>query len=224
MTNADKPPLALSAALQRTAQFLARRLPLLLTVHAPTFVRKAPLLPDSVFVVGYGTPLGHSPSVARSEGETGVEDVALCLPSFLLPFFFFFFFLVPFLFPLLHFFSFLSGSSCELLGRVASNPREWPVRDRPPWLIFCRRADTAVRLVEPRFYPGASEGAMLAALSDLRRHRCRFLVAGRLVAGVYHPATDFVPPAACASLFAAVDFRADVSSTELRTAAGGSKL
>ena len=61
-TNADKPPLAPAAALQRTAQFLARRLPLLLTVHVPTFVRKAPLLPRSVFVVGYGTRPAVAPS------------------------------------------------------------------------------------------------------------------------------------------------------------------
>lgn len=76
--------------------------------------------------------------------------------------------------------------------------------------------DTAVRIVQPRYY--GSEAAAQAALAALRAAGCRFLVAGRLGAdGRFHPPAELELPAEAADLFAPlVDFRCDVSSTELR--------
>jgi hypothetical protein len=88
-----------------------------------------------------------------------------------------------------------------------------------PGVTFAVGADTAARIVQPRFY-GDSPAKMAAALDELRRLGCRFLVAGRT-----DPAGEFVElsalsiPEAWRDLFVAIPkdhFRVDVSSTELR--------
>lgn len=78
--------------------------------------------------------------------------------------------------------------------------------------------DTAVRLVQPRYY-GDSEAAMLAALEEMRDLGMHFLVAGRASNGDFLTLDDAPPPETFASMFEAIPealFRADVSSTELR--------
>jgi phosphopantetheine adenylyltransferase len=78
--------------------------------------------------------------------------------------------------------------------------------------------DTAVRLVQPRYY-GDSERAMQAALEELRDLDTRFLVAGRVNHGRFLTLADTAVPRAYAGMFVAIPerlFRADVSSTELR--------
>ncbi len=78
--------------------------------------------------------------------------------------------------------------------------------------------DTAVRLVQPRYY-GDSEAAMHAALEELRKLGTRFLVAGRVNEGRFLSLADTAVPGAFADMFDAIPerlFRADVSSTELR--------
>ncbi len=86
-----------------------------------------------------------------------------------------------------------------------------------PGVAFVLGWDTAVRLVEPRYYDG--EAGMRAALEEMRGLGCRFLVAGRTLDGAFRTLEDIAIPADLASMFEAIPetrFRADVSSTELR--------
>jgi hypothetical protein len=78
--------------------------------------------------------------------------------------------------------------------------------------------DTAIRLVHPRYY-GDDEGVMKAALKEIGALGCRILVAGRLNDGSFRELGDVGVPAEHAHLFRAIpeaDFRADISSTEMR--------
>lgn len=79
-------------------------------------------------------------------------------------------------------------------------------------------ADTAARIVQPRFY--GSDAERDAALAGLRDHGCRFLVAGRVdAAGSFAGLDQIDVPVQFRDLFQAIpeaDFRIDVSSTQLR--------
>lgn len=89
--------------------------------------------------------------------------------------------------------------------------------DLVPGVVFVVGIDTAVRIVEPRFYGGVEE--MRVALDRIRQAGSRFLVAGRLngpkfqTLGATGIAADF------SDLFEELpesSFREDISSTELR--------
>lgn len=85
--------------------------------------------------------------------------------------------------------------------------------------VFVVGADTAARIVQPRFY--GSEPAMREALKELRRCGCRFLVAGRVAGEGFVTLEQLAIPADFADLFDAIaesEFRADISSTALRQA------
>lgn len=88
-----------------------------------------------------------------------------------------------------------------------------------PGAAFVVGADTAARILQPRFY-GDSAERMEQALATLRDHRCRFLVAGRVDAsGQFLALDDLAIPPAHRDLFTAIPadlFRMDVSSTQLR--------
>ncbi len=88
-----------------------------------------------------------------------------------------------------------------------------------PGVVFVVGADTAARIVQPRFY-GDSEERMLSALAEIRSLGCRFLVAGRMDAGGrFLNLDDLALPLAVRDLFEAIPpsrFRLDVSSTDLR--------
>ena len=86
-----------------------------------------------------------------------------------------------------------------------------------PGTIFVVGADTARRIVEPRFYGQA----MTEALAFIAGQGCRFLVAGRVDgAGEFVTLADLPIPTAFTSLFEELPgFRLDVSSTQLRTRA-----
>ena len=89
-----------------------------------------------------------------------------------------------------------------------------------PGATFAVGVDTIVRIAEPRYY-GGPEG-LAAALSVLGR--CRFLVFGRLAAAGFETLESTALPAPLAALCDGVpeaDFRADVSSTELRRGRAG---
>ena len=90
---------------------------------------------------------------------------------------------------------------------------------RFPGGIFVVGADTALRIVSPRYYDG-SEERMRLALAEIRSHGCRFLVACRADAGgLCCRLSDVKIPAAFADLFTEIapeQFRRDVSSTALR--------
>lgn len=90
-----------------------------------------------------------------------------------------------------------------------------------PGVTFVIGADTAERLVAPRYY-GDSEAAMHAALEEMAGRRTHFLVAVRRdAAGRVLSLADAPVPARFAGLFTQIPesrFRVDASSTELRAA------
>jgi hypothetical protein len=88
-----------------------------------------------------------------------------------------------------------------------------------PGAVFVVGADTALRIVLPRYYDD-SEPTMHAALRRIRALGCRFLVAGRVDAlGQYWRCGDLPIPAEFRGLFEEIAperFRVDLSSSELR--------
>ncbi len=91
-----------------------------------------------------------------------------------------------------------------------------------PGAAFVIGWDTAVRLVESRYY-GDSRETMLKALADMWVGGSRFLVAGRLDGQQFNGLSDVPIPAGFESLFAPIPestFRLDLSSTELRRSQG----
>jgi Cytidylyltransferase-like len=89
-----------------------------------------------------------------------------------------------------------------------------------PGAAFVVGYDTAVRILEPRFY-GGDEG-VLVALRAFDERGCPFLVAGRaFVDGRFRTADDLSVPAEFRHLFTGLteaEFRMDVSSTAIRAA------
>lgn len=89
-----------------------------------------------------------------------------------------------------------------------------------PGAVFVVGADTAERILQPRFY-GGSEDGLDRAMNGLCERGCRFLVAGRVNAEGNFADLDSLPiPARYHDLFAAVPanrFRVDLSSTQLRS-------
>ena len=78
--------------------------------------------------------------------------------------------------------------------------------------------DTAVRLLEGKYYGGGEEG-MEKALKEMKEGGCRFQVAGRLHQGAYRTLDDLELPELYREVFVAIPeevFRMDVSSTEIR--------
>jgi hypothetical protein len=88
-----------------------------------------------------------------------------------------------------------------------------------PGVIFVVGADTAARIVSPRYYQDSPD-RMAEGLAAIRSHACSFLVAGRAdSAGRFWTFADLAIPAAHADLFRAIadtEFRLDLSSTQLR--------
>lgn len=88
-----------------------------------------------------------------------------------------------------------------------------------PGATFVVGADTALRLVAPRYYDD-DERRLLEALEFFRAQRCSFLVAGRLdAAGRYLGLGDIPIPKAYRDLCRAIpaeEFRMDISSTMVR--------
>ena len=93
-----------------------------------------------------------------------------------------------------------------------------------PGATFVVGADTAGRVVAPRFY-GDDPARRDAALEEFRGRSCRFLVAGRVdPAGRFLGADDLDLPAAQRDLFCSIpeaEFRLDLSSTQLRAGRPG---
>jgi Cytidylyltransferase-like len=88
-----------------------------------------------------------------------------------------------------------------------------------PGCVFVVGADTAARIVHPRFY-GDDPTEVLRALDEIRSHACRFFVGGRVDgAGRFVDMEGVAIPASYRDLFQGLDereFRVDVTSTELR--------
>lgn len=83
-----------------------------------------------------------------------------------------------------------------------------------PGSTFIIGADTATRLLDDRFYDGPDPVApVLEELDGLGVH---FLVAGRKRGDGFATLADVQVPAAWRHMFSSLDFREDISSTELR--------
>ncbi|HCV27701.1 MAG TPA: hypothetical protein QGI07_10725 [Dehalococcoidia bacterium] len=97
--------------------------------------------------------------------------------------------------------------------------------------IFVIGYDTAVRLFDERYYPAYEAGAdpentgsaTLAAMSEIRRNGCRFIVAGRETATGFKTVRDIDVPEGYGTMLWEIPedvFRADISSTRLRESRG----
>lgn len=89
-----------------------------------------------------------------------------------------------------------------------------------PGITFVIGYDTAVRILEPRFYEGDQQG-MRSSLEAVGSLGCNFLVAGRLTGSAFQSITDLPVPAEFQDLFQPIPedrFREDVSSSEIRNA------
>ena len=92
-----------------------------------------------------------------------------------------------------------------------------------PGVTFVVGYDTAVRLVDPRYYGG--EAGRDEALRTLQARGCRFLVAGRVQQDRFLTLLDLTVPEAFQPLFLPLPeeaFRVDLSSTAIREA--GSRM
>lgn len=88
-----------------------------------------------------------------------------------------------------------------------------------PGTVFVVGVDTALRIVMPKYY-GGSEEAMRDVLQSILDCGCSFLVAGRLMDGVFIEPASVVAPPGLEGLFRSLPaFRNDISSTQLRAAA-----
>lgn len=84
--------------------------------------------------------------------------------------------------------------------------------------VFVIGYDTAVRLFDPRYYPGGQPGCQ-QALEELTAAGARFLVAGRQVDGVFRTLDELAVPPAYRPLLMAIPaevFRQDISSSAIR--------
>ncbi len=114
----------------------------------------------------------------------------------------------------------------QLRGRAAAVITRTPTFGEKARLLpgcsFVIGADTLTRVLDAAYY-GDSAARMMAALVEMRELGCSFLVAGRASERGFETLADSPPPPDLADMFSAIPesaFREDVSSTELRMAAG----
>ncbi len=87
-----------------------------------------------------------------------------------------------------------------------------------PGATFVVGADTLARIADPRYYGGDAK-RRVEAVAHIAAQGCRFLAFGRAAGGRFQALADLdLPPAlrALCDEVPAADFRADISSTELR--------
>jgi len=115
----------------------------------------------------------------------------------------------------------IGGSSATVLTRA----HRFSLKARLfPGTTFVIGYDTAVRLVDPAYNDGTVAG-VIRDLGDIRNLGCRFLVAGRVVDGVYRSMTDVEVPGEFVGMFSAIpeaEFRWDGSSTKIRASSADS--
>ncbi|MFQ3630431.1 hypothetical protein [Roseiflexus sp.] len=90
-----------------------------------------------------------------------------------------------------------------------------------PGCTFVIGYDTAIRIIDPRYYDGALERD--AAFAAIAAQGCSFLVAGRVKDGVFRTLADIRLPSSLHPLFRELPerlFRVDLSSTAIRNAYG----
>ncbi|KAF6137395.1 hypothetical protein GIB67_036432 [Kingdonia uniflora] len=101
---------------------------------------------------------------------------------------------------------------------ISNQPYFYKKADLFPGSIFVIGADTAARLINPKYY-GESHALMLEVLLGCKSTGCTFLVAARNVDGIVKVLEDFEIPEDLRDMFISIpeeSFRMDISSTELR--------
>ncbi|KAI5677468.1 hypothetical protein M9H77_08418 [Catharanthus roseus] len=105
---------------------------------------------------------------------------------------------------------------------ISNQPYFYKKAELFPGSAFVIGADTAVRLVNPKYY-GGDYGKMLDTLLGCKNTGCMFVVGGRNVDGVFKVLEDFEIPEELKDMFMSIppeDFRMDISSTEIRKTRG----
>ncbi|CAD5317819.1 unnamed protein product [Arabidopsis thaliana] len=114
----------------------------------------------------------------------------------------------------------------EVVGKtiiVSNQPYFYKKAELFPGSSFVIGADTAARLVNPKYYEGSIK-RMLEILGDCKRTGCTFLVGGRNVDGVFKVLEDVDIPEEIIDMFISIPadiFRMDISSTEIRKKQAG---
>jgi hypothetical protein len=94
-----------------------------------------------------------------------------------------------------------------------------------PGCTFVIGYDTALRIIDPRYYDG--ETGRDAAFARIAAQRCTFLVAGRVRDGIFRTLADIDMPPALRPLFRELPerlFRVDLSSTAIRNASAAHEI
>ncbi|XP_059655473.1 uncharacterized protein LOC132302581 isoform X3 [Cornus florida] len=105
---------------------------------------------------------------------------------------------------------------------ISNQPYFYKKAETFPGSAFVIGADTAARLVKPKYYGGDYE-KMLDILVGCKRTGCIFLVGGRNVDGVFKVLEDLCIPEELRDIFISIpaeNFRMDISSTEIRKSLG----
>ncbi|KAJ0962668.1 hypothetical protein J5N97_027790 [Dioscorea zingiberensis] len=117
----------------------------------------------------------------------------------------------------------------EKIGKtviISNQPYFYKKAELFPGSAFVIGADTAARLINPKYY-GGDYGRMLEILGGCKRSSCTFLVGGRNVDGVFKVLEDFDIPQELEGMFISIpenSFRMDISSTEIRKRRGSSSI
>ncbi|KAK7815090.1 hypothetical protein CFP56_002029 [Quercus suber] len=105
---------------------------------------------------------------------------------------------------------------------ISSQPYFYKKAEIFPGSAFVIGADTAVRLINPKYYDGDHK-KMLEILIGCKKTGCIFLVGGRNVDGAFKVLEDFDIPEELRDMFISIPadkFRVDISSTDLRKSFG----
>ncbi|CAI9259263.1 unnamed protein product [Lactuca saligna] len=101
---------------------------------------------------------------------------------------------------------------------ISNQPYFYKKAELFPGSAFVIGADTAARLINPKYYGGSYEN-MIETLVGCKRTGCTFLVGGRNMDGVFKVLEDFDIPDELKDMFISIPvdrFRMDISSTEIR--------
>eukprot|EP00252_Welwitschia_mirabilis_P024151 TRINITY_DN7052_c0_g1_i1.p1 TRINITY_DN7052_c0_g1~~TRINITY_DN7052_c0_g1_i1.p1 ORF type:complete len:389 (-),score=72.56 TRINITY_DN7052_c0_g1_i1:501-1667(-) len=110
----------------------------------------------------------------------------------------------------------------EELGKtviVTNQPYFYKKAEILPNSSFILGVDTAIRLIDPKYYAN-DYGKMLEALLEMKQFGCNFYVGGRIINGTFKVISDFDIPNELKDMFVPIPedmFRMDISSTELRS-------
>ncbi|MFS8018085.1 putative rossmann-like alpha/beta/alpha sandwich protein [Helianthus anomalus] len=105
---------------------------------------------------------------------------------------------------------------------ISNQPYFYKKAELFPGSAFVIGADTAARLINPKYYGGSYEN-MIETLLGCKRTGSTFLVGGRNMDGVFKVLDDFDIPDELKDMFISIPvdkFRMDISSTEIRKSRG----